>query len=276
MLGRIYTPNPISNHWLNDGLGFWLMGIPGLDGGDKLYDLTQHAPGVLTPSSGVMWGTGSSQCIDAATGLTFPDVNNIADQNNYVPFNINGQYTDTANFSFEIFTYLPASSGTGQVFVTMDSTPSSGMQFRIGNTNQISIANGSNGVPVISYTYTPNTWYHFVGVINKNSNNTYFYVNGTLAGSTGGTTPSVPPAKFWLLRNPYPGYPEPAPQGTRIAYAKVWNGPLTDAAARALYQEFQDGFPNTLNRELPRSSVLFLGGSVAPVDNYFYIFPHNF
>ena len=186
------------------------------------------------------------------------------------------RYTDTANFSFEIFTYLPASSGTGQVFVTMDSTPSSGMQFRIGNTNQISIANGANGAPLISYTYTPNTWYHIVGIINKGSNNTYLYVNGALANSTSGTTPSVTPAKLWLLRNPYPGFPEPAPQGTRIGYMKVWNGPLTDIAAKALYPEFQDGFPNTLNRELSKSTVLLLGSSIALTDNYFYIFPHNF
>lgn len=256
-LGRIYTPDPIAPHWLNDGLGMWFMGIPGLDGGPQFYDLIQRTPGTLQPASGNMWGVGTPLAVDAATGITFPDVNNVVNQDNYVSTVITQQFTDTANFSFEIFVYLPASSGTGQVFVCMNAGLSSGVQFRLGGSNSLAIADGSNGIAITSFTYTTG-WNHVVGVVNKGANTSTIYANGVQVASSGGLPPSVTPSPLRLMRNPYPGFPEPAPQGTRVVYFKAWNGPISSTAALALYPEFLSGFPNTLRRESTRSAASFL------------------
>lgn len=54
--GRIWTPDPVGAHGLNEGLVAWWLGLPELSGGPNLFDLGGRYKGTLT--NGPLWAPG--------------------------------------------------------------------------------------------------------------------------------------------------------------------------------------------------------------------------
>lgn len=261
-LGRIYTPDPVSNHPLNDGLVVWLAGLPEISGGNTLYDIARHARGQLLGSPS--WnGDDNTLAGINLSGYT-------TSQYGIIP------YTATPSLSVAAWAYFNAFTASGQTgaatvvdnwgnapgaFLLLAGPPSPGQL-------QTAVNTGSQS-PWITDPYVMSTgqWYH-VGLTIQDGGQLKLFRDGAKVASY--TLPNT-----ITLGRPNLGYGVKlndsgtaySPDGYpffldgKLRDLRVHNRALSESEYFAQYDQALRNHPDTLNRLSSRSRVLFLGGS---------------
>lgn len=261
-LGRIYTPDPVSNHPLNDGLVVWLAGLPEISGGNTLYDIARHARGQLLGSPS--WnGDDNTLAGINLSGYT-------TSQYGIIP------YTATPSLSVAAWAYFNAFTASGQTgaatvvdnwgnapgaFLLLAGPPSPGQL-------QTAVNTGSQS-PWITDPYVMSTgqWYH-VGLTIQDGGQLKLFRDGAKVASY--TLPNTitlgrPNLGYGVKLNDsgtaYSSDGYPFFLDGKLRDLRVHNRALSESEYFAQYDQALRNHPDTLNRLSSRSRVLFLGGS---------------
>jgi len=241
--GFIDLGNPVSAHPLNRGLVGWWLPMPNNSGGSKLFDIKGRFHGTLT--NGAAWRSGPKP------------------HHRSILFDGSDDFVDisAAAMGGSVFTVVvavnPTSIGTTHDDATVFSTSGYECYISVGGGHVNSYTSGAASWIDGSRPVPAGSW-SLVAMTQTGGGQRELYSNGVF--DTSGASSSALPAQKYLGRRVDGLSSQPTLSG-RIGMAAIFTRALTASEHRALYHEFQAGYPNLLRRWSRKS---FSTGGAAP------------
>lgn len=264
MLGRVLLRDPVNRHHpLSRGLVSWWLTLPPLDGGARLYDIAGLNPGTLSGmgSNGGWRGTtrpgglgqllfdGSNDLID-----TLGTVDTFAHIQNTGVFALGGWIAPDSSLSAEVAVIASTNTSNEKGFY---------ISWNASNQKKLSMFAGRGSGGTVFLVTAPNNslladgWHHFL--VSGNGSNVRVFVDGVFVATAAVGTLSSGSSTRLTNIGAFPRAAGPAGFFKGAADdVMLWSRGLSDAEARALYEESRLGLPTLLRRDQPNPTAALL------------------
>lgn len=246
---RVYAPDPIASHRLNDGLLAWWLCLPDLTGGRQFLDLRGLYHGTITTPINARW---SSSTQPGGLGSLTLEGTSYVD----IPNTVAGPLALTDNFTLACWFNVTTVVGLQGLIVRYHVSGDNSYFLRLNGTGLD--FGGATSISSTGITLATNTWYSALATYGSGlpTNQAYIYVNGKQVASGTGVTPFQAGTSGVQLGNDYTAGSRSL-QG-QLNDCRIWGRAFSAADAYAWHNESLLGNPETLNRVPASASRIFL------------------